>query len=76
MLHGYEERNFKYLPKIIYVICERILKLCTCNDPEELQHTNISFTTDFLTEKMHGGMKRHESTYSITSISSPTSESE
>ncbi|CAG2171910.1 unnamed protein product, partial [Oppiella nova] len=28
LLHGYELRHLKYIPKIIYVICERLLKLC------------------------------------------------
>ncbi|XP_066155411.1 protein tyrosine phosphatase domain-containing protein 1-like isoform X2 [Euwallacea fornicatus] len=74
-LHGYEERNFKYLPKIVYVICERILKLCACNDNEEDQHdSNIPFTSDFLTEKWLGIIKRHESCYSISSLPSPNSE--
>ncbi|KAL1493369.1 hypothetical protein ABEB36_011435 [Hypothenemus hampei] len=75
VLHGYEERNFKYLPKIVYVICERILKLCACNDPVEDQFSNLPFTSDFLTEKKHGNIKRHESTYSIVSISTPNSDS-
>ncbi|XP_041975630.1 uncharacterized protein LOC121730577 isoform X2 [Aricia agestis] len=29
-LHGLEERNFKELPKIVYVIVERLLQLCGC----------------------------------------------
>ncbi|XP_059055980.1 protein tyrosine phosphatase domain-containing protein 1-like [Achroia grisella] len=29
-LHGLEERAFKELPKIVYCICERLLKLCGC----------------------------------------------
>ncbi|CAG2111283.1 unnamed protein product, partial [Medioppia subpectinata] len=28
LLHGYESRHLKYVPKIIYMICERLLKLC------------------------------------------------
>ncbi|KAF7287427.1 hypothetical protein GWI33_001400 [Rhynchophorus ferrugineus] len=74
VLHGYEERNLKYLPKIVYVICERILKLCACTEASEYQQKNIPFTTGFYTEKLYSGMKRHESNYSISSISSPSTE--
>lgn len=27
LLHGQQFRNFKYLPRIVYVICERLLHL-------------------------------------------------
>ncbi|XP_054280525.1 protein tyrosine phosphatase domain-containing protein 1-like [Macrosteles quadrilineatus] len=30
MLHGYEARCIQHIPKIIYVICERLLELCDC----------------------------------------------
>ncbi|CAH1121425.1 unnamed protein product [Ceutorhynchus assimilis] len=69
VLHGYEERNFKYLPKIVYNICERILKLCTCDEPKNNDNANKSFTRDFLTDKIFKA-----SNCSIASIPSPTSE--
>ncbi|XP_054168896.1 protein tyrosine phosphatase domain-containing protein 1-like [Oppia nitens] len=28
LLHGYELRHLKYIPKLIYMVCERLLKLC------------------------------------------------
>ncbi|XP_068082247.1 protein tyrosine phosphatase domain-containing protein 1 [Anabrus simplex] len=31
MLHGYEMRTFKFIPKVVHVLCERILQLCDCN---------------------------------------------
>ncbi|KAL0811854.1 hypothetical protein ABMA28_009280 [Loxostege sticticalis] len=30
-LHGLDERTFKELPKIVYSLCERLLKLCGCH---------------------------------------------
>ncbi|KAJ8928524.1 hypothetical protein NQ314_018900 [Rhamnusium bicolor] len=62
-----------YEDTIVHCICERILKLCACW-VDEFPPTNIPYTVDFLSAKIHGNLKRHESTYSITSISSSNSE--
>ncbi|XP_066582809.1 protein tyrosine phosphatase domain-containing protein 1-like isoform X2 [Prorops nasuta] len=53
VLHGYEQRTFKYIPKIIFIICERILQLCDCqedNTPSEIKYvvSNIPFTQMFI----------------------------
>ncbi|XP_034939681.1 protein tyrosine phosphatase domain-containing protein 1-like [Chelonus insularis] len=32
VLHGYEQRTFKFIPKIVFVLCERILQLCDCQE--------------------------------------------
>ncbi|XP_025267437.1 protein tyrosine phosphatase domain-containing protein 1 isoform X1 [Camponotus floridanus] len=53
MLHGYEQRNFKHIPKIVFIICERILQLCDCqedNSPSEIVYTisNVPFTQKFI----------------------------
>ncbi|XP_049954844.1 protein tyrosine phosphatase domain-containing protein 1-like [Schistocerca serialis cubense] len=32
LLHGYEARMFRHLPKIVFVICERLLQLCSCQN--------------------------------------------
>ncbi|XP_049879952.1 protein tyrosine phosphatase domain-containing protein 1-like isoform X2 [Pectinophora gossypiella] len=29
-LHGLDERSFRELPKIVYCLCERLLRLCAC----------------------------------------------
>ncbi|KAK7068889.1 Protein tyrosine phosphatase domain-containing protein 1 [Halocaridina rubra] len=59
VLHGYEARTLKNIPKLIYVVCERLLKLCGCGDnvtpphllaPLEISYAvgTPSFTTFFL----------------------------
>ncbi|KAG9428961.1 protein tyrosine phosphatase domain-containing protein 1 [Apis mellifera carnica] len=53
VLHGYEQRTFKHIPKIMFVICERILQLCDCqedNSPCEIKYTISStpFTQKFI----------------------------
>ncbi|XP_012238136.1 protein tyrosine phosphatase domain-containing protein 1-like [Bombus impatiens] len=53
VLHGYEQRTFKYVPKIVFTICERILQLCDCqedNSPCEITYTISStcFTRKFI----------------------------
>ncbi|CAH1103557.1 unnamed protein product [Psylliodes chrysocephalus] len=73
VLHGYDERNFKFIPKIIHHICERILKLCSCW-VNEFSPSNIPYTVDFLAGKIHGNLNRHSSTYSISSLSSTNSD--
>ncbi|XP_043283751.1 protein tyrosine phosphatase domain-containing protein 1-like isoform X2 [Venturia canescens] len=68
-LHGYEQRTFKHIPKIVFVICERILKLCDCHDDNspadiKFQPGNIPFTRKFIAnvlERLHlkGSNMRH-----------------
>ncbi|XP_015606539.1 protein tyrosine phosphatase domain-containing protein 1 isoform X2 [Cephus cinctus] len=53
VLHGYEQRTFKYIPKIVFTICERILQLCDCredNSPAEIKFlvSSTPFTTKFI----------------------------
>ncbi|XP_076328153.1 protein tyrosine phosphatase domain-containing protein 1-like [Tachypleus tridentatus] len=35
VLHGYEARHLKYIPKIVYMVCERLLELSGCNNRNE-----------------------------------------
>ncbi|XP_076229638.1 uncharacterized protein LOC116423884 isoform X1 [Nomia melanderi] len=53
VLHGYEQRTFKHIPKIVFTICERILQLCDCqedNSPCEIKFevSSASFTHRFI----------------------------
>ncbi|XP_046745517.1 protein tyrosine phosphatase domain-containing protein 1-like [Diprion similis] len=69
ILHGYDQRTFKHIPKIVFVICERILQLCDCQDdnsPSEIEFlvSSVPFTQKFLynrIEKMRtdGGSMQH-----------------
>ncbi|VVC94681.1 unnamed protein product [Leptidea sinapis] len=53
-LHGLDERAFRYLPKIVYKICERLLKLCSCHNTAALDYrvTNKPFYTSFICYKL------------------------
>ncbi|XP_076313590.1 protein tyrosine phosphatase domain-containing protein 1-like isoform X2 [Tachypleus tridentatus] len=42
LLHGYEARHLKYIPKIVYLICERLLELSNSQD-RFLERTQSSF---------------------------------
>nr|XP_050853107.1 protein tyrosine phosphatase domain-containing protein 1-like isoform X2 [Vespula vulgaris] len=69
ILHGYEQRTFKHIPKIVFTICERILQLCDCqedNSPCEIEYkvSSTPFTRKFISyvlEKLreNGGNIRH-----------------
>ncbi|XP_012274770.1 protein tyrosine phosphatase domain-containing protein 1 [Orussus abietinus] len=53
VLHGYEQRTFKHIPKIVFTICERILQLCDSqndNSPAEIKFavSNVPFTQKFI----------------------------
>ncbi|XP_069162807.1 protein tyrosine phosphatase domain-containing protein 1 [Procambarus clarkii] len=59
VLHGYEARTLKNIPKLLYVVCERLLRVCGCGGstapphllaPLEITYTvgTPSFTTFFL----------------------------
>lgn len=72
MLHGYEQRTFKHIPKIVFIICERILQLCDCqedNSPSEIIYTvsNVPFTQKFIChvlEKFRDGKDNMRHSYS------------
>ncbi|CAK1591057.1 unnamed protein product [Parnassius mnemosyne] len=53
-LHGLEERVFRELPKIVYCICERLLKLCGCHQAagQDFRVRNRPFYKTFLAYKL------------------------
>ncbi|KAJ0171428.1 hypothetical protein K1T71_012978 [Dendrolimus kikuchii] len=53
-LHGSEERAFKLLPKIIYCLCERLLRLCGCHQSVgmDFRVRNRPFYKTFMTYTM------------------------
>lgn len=64
MLHGYEARCFRYIPKIIYVICERLLKLCSCKPVGIIHNSNENISQNptvsyFLAAKNHSSVYQH-----------------
>ncbi|XP_033209721.1 protein tyrosine phosphatase domain-containing protein 1-like isoform X4 [Belonocnema kinseyi] len=72
VLHGYEQRTFKHIPKIIFAICERILQLCDCqedNSPAEIDYkvSYTPFTHRFIShvlEKLSQKEEKMEHSYS------------
>ncbi|XP_047505955.1 protein tyrosine phosphatase domain-containing protein 1-like, partial [Pieris napi] len=56
-LHGLDERVFRELPKIVFCICERLLKLCGCRDSGGLDYRvkNRAFYKMFLSYKLKQG---------------------
>ncbi|CAH4023699.1 unnamed protein product [Pieris brassicae] len=56
-LHGLDERVFRELPKIVFCICERLLKLCGCQDSGGLDYRvrNRAFYRMFLSYKLKLG---------------------
>ncbi|XP_025837410.1 protein tyrosine phosphatase domain-containing protein 1 isoform X1 [Agrilus planipennis] len=66
VLHGYQERKFKYFPMIIHIICERILQLCN-RKTLEFDSLENHLTINFLCERNNENIKRHESIFSVKS---------
>ncbi|CAG4938888.1 unnamed protein product [Colias eurytheme] len=56
-LHGIDERVFRELPKIVYCLCERLLKLCGCQKSAGLDYSikNRPFYKSFICYKLKQG---------------------
>ena len=60
LIHGYEARTLKYIPKILYVICERLIKLCDLSG--YVYNVNVcNFTRNFLVYKMSNTVPQNNS---------------
>ncbi|XP_023322024.1 protein tyrosine phosphatase domain-containing protein 1 isoform X3 [Eurytemora carolleeae] len=54
--HGYEARTLKYIPKILYVLCERIIRLC--DEGNKSYDVNVcNFTRKFLAFKINNSLE-------------------
>ena len=52
VVHGYEARTLKHIPKLLYVICERIVRLC--DQANNSYNANVSnFIRNFIVYKMN-----------------------
>jgi hypothetical protein len=49
VVHGFEARALKHIPKIVFKICERLLKLCNCGPQYSADMEN--FTKMFISYK-------------------------
>lgn len=49
VVHGFEARALKYIPKIVFKICERLLRLCNCGPAYSADLAN--FTKMFISYK-------------------------
>ncbi len=49
VVHGFEARTLRYIPKIVFCICERLLKLC--NGGPVYQNNGNNFTNEFVAYK-------------------------
>ncbi len=69
VIHGFEARALKYIPKIIHRICERLLKLSGCGPEYSVDAEEATFTRSFLAfryddkggGKLSGGFNKGQS---------------
>ena len=73
LVHGFEAKTLKHIPKLLYVICERLVKLCD-NNNNVYDVTETNFVKNFLVHKWsHGGqLSRLNSAFSGSIISTPS----
>ena len=73
LVHGFEAKTLKHIPKLLYVICERLVKLCD-NNNNVYDVTETNFVKNFLVHKWsHGGtLSRLNSAFSGSITSTPS----
>lgn len=79
VLHGYEARVLKHIPKIVYLVCERILVLCQHPQrsrfpplvlPDDYRVRSPSFTKFFLAAQLQSDISTSVSFSQLSSASS------
>jgi len=60
LVHGFEARALKHIPKILYVICERLVRLCDTGS-NVYNANECNFTRRFLIFKINNAERRPES---------------
>ena len=73
LVHGFEAKTLKHIPKLLYVICERLVKLCD-NNNNVYDVTETNFVRNFLVHKWsHGSqLSRLNSAFSGSIDSTPS----
>ncbi|XP_069693915.1 protein tyrosine phosphatase domain-containing protein 1-like [Periplaneta americana] len=77
MLHGYEARTLRFIPKILFILCERLLHLCNCQNsssPYGMRYevTSLPFTRSFVVAKINAEQRAGLMHSSSASTGSPT----
>ena len=75
LVHGYEARILKHIPKLLYVICERLVKLCDKNGNVYDVNDENNFLRNFLVYKWSSGSSGDRQMASSSSIDSTPSDS-
>ena len=70
-MHGFEARALKHIPKLIFKICERLLKLCNCEPQYSADLEN--FTKMFIAYKFDArGGRMTVGNYTTNNKSTPS----
>merc|ERR1719192_2903534 len=70
LVHGFEARALKHIPKILYVICERLVRLCDTGS-NVYNANECNFTRRFIIFKINNADRRPESSVETEKEESP-----
>ena len=74
LVHGFEAKTLKFIPKILYVICERLVRLCD-NNNNVYDVSESNFVRNFLVYKWSHGSHLQRLYKNTDSIDSTPSDS-